>query len=114
MTSEYLFRHSDNELLRMVALDGKPLAQAVGTSGCRSTGKQLIEYHELPQPGERRAAVPPGALVQPTRPHGPKPDTSAHGSSGVWLKTSATSPPRPPSRIDPPAKWIFASELGNS
>ena len=51
MTSEYLFRHSDNELLHwMVALDGKPLASGEVPLDVAPQGKQLIELPELPQP----------------------------------------------------------------
>ncbi len=51
VTSEYLFRHSDNELLHwMVALDGKPLASGEVPLDVAPQGKQLIELPELPQP----------------------------------------------------------------
>lgn len=51
MTSEYLFRHSDNELLRwMVALDGKLLTSGEVPLDVAPQGKQLIELPELPQP----------------------------------------------------------------
>ena len=51
VTSEYLFRHSDNELLHwMVALDGKPLASGEVPLDAAPQGKQLIELPELPQP----------------------------------------------------------------
>ncbi len=57
VTSEYLFRHSDNELLHwMVALDGKPLASGEVPLDVAPQGKQLIELPELPQP-ERRATL---------------------------------------------------------
>ncbi|WP_259676725.1 beta-galactosidase domain 4-containing protein, partial [Staphylococcus aureus] len=48
---QYLFRHSDNELLHwMVALDGKPLASGEVPLDVAPQGKQLIELPELPQP----------------------------------------------------------------
>ena len=51
VTSEYLFRHSDNEFLHwMVALDGKPLASGEVPLDVGPQGKQLIELPELPQP----------------------------------------------------------------
>ncbi|HBW2756505.1 beta-galactosidase, partial [Klebsiella pasteurii] len=51
VTSEYLFRHSDNELLHwMVALDGKPLASGEVPLDVAPQGKQLIELPGLPQP----------------------------------------------------------------
>ncbi|EOZ2968871.1 TPA: beta-galactosidase, partial [Klebsiella pneumoniae] len=51
VTSEYLFRHSDNELLRwMVALDGKLLTSGEVPLDVAPQGKQLIELPELPQP----------------------------------------------------------------
>lgn len=51
MTSEYLFRHSDNELLHWsVALDGKPLASGEMPLDVAPQDKQLIELPELPQP----------------------------------------------------------------
>ena len=51
VTSEYLFRHSDNELLHwMVALDGKPLASGEVPMNVAPQGKQVIELPELPQP----------------------------------------------------------------
>ncbi|HBC6592139.1 TPA: DUF4981 domain-containing protein, partial [Klebsiella oxytoca] len=47
----YLFRHSDNELLRwMVALDGKLLTSGEVPLDVAPQGKQLIELPELPQP----------------------------------------------------------------
>ncbi len=50
MTSEYLFRHSDNELLHwIVALDGKPLASGEVPLDVAPQGKQLIELPGLPQ-----------------------------------------------------------------
>ncbi len=53
VTSEYLFRHSDNELLHwMVALDGKPLASGEVPLDVAPQGKQLIE---LPDYRSRRA-----------------------------------------------------------
>ncbi|EFE1127516.1 TPA: beta-galactosidase [Escherichia coli] len=51
VTSEYLFRHSDNELLHWsVALDGKPLASGEVPLDVAPQDKQLIELPELPQP----------------------------------------------------------------
>ncbi len=51
VTSEYLFRHSDNELLHWsVALDGKPLASGEMPLDVAPQDKQLIELPELPQP----------------------------------------------------------------
>ncbi|PAT22417.1 beta-galactosidase, partial [Klebsiella quasipneumoniae] len=51
VTSEYLFRHSDNELLRwMVALDGKLLTSGEVPLDVAPQSKQLIELPELPQP----------------------------------------------------------------
>ncbi len=51
VTSEYLFRHSDNELLHWtVALDGKPLASGEVPLDVAPQGKQLIELPGLPQP----------------------------------------------------------------
>ena len=51
VTSEYLFRHSDNELLHWtVALDGKPLASGEVPLDVAPQGKQVIELPVLPQP----------------------------------------------------------------
>ncbi|MCZ8856400.1 beta-galactosidase [Escherichia albertii] len=51
VTSEYLFRHSDNEILHWsVALDGNPLANGETPLNIGPQGKQLIELPELPQP----------------------------------------------------------------
>lgn len=50
VTSEYLFHHSDNELLHWtVALDGKPLASGEVPLDVAPQGKQVIELPELPR-----------------------------------------------------------------
>ena len=61
MTSEYLFRHSDNELLHwMVALDGKPLASGEVPLDVAPQGKQLIELRTTAAE-ERRTTLANGS-----------------------------------------------------
>ncbi len=50
VVSEYLFRHSDNEVLHWsLALDGKPLASGVTTLDIPPQGRQVITLPERPQ-----------------------------------------------------------------
>nr|AMK07522.1 beta-galactosidase [Klebsiella sp. T17-2] len=51
VTSEYLFRHSDNEVLHWsLALDGNPLASGVVTLDIPPQGRQVIALPEFPKP----------------------------------------------------------------
>ncbi|WP_172729006.1 beta-galactosidase [Kluyvera cryocrescens] len=50
VVSEYLFRHSDNEVLHWsLALDGKPLASGVTTLDISPQGRQIITLPEFPK-----------------------------------------------------------------
>lgn len=51
VTSEYLFRHSDNEVLHWsLMLDGNPLASGVATLDIPPQGRQIIALPDLPKP----------------------------------------------------------------
>ncbi|CAM3369981.1 Beta-galactosidase [Klebsiella spallanzanii] len=51
VTSEYLFRHSDNEVLHWsLALDGNPLASGVATLDIPPQGRQVIALPDFPKP----------------------------------------------------------------
>ncbi|MDG1640668.1 beta-galactosidase [Klebsiella huaxiensis] len=51
VTSEYLFRHSDNEVLHWsLMLDGYPLASGVATLDIPPQGRQIIALPDLPKP----------------------------------------------------------------
>lgn len=51
VTSEYLFRHSDNEILHWtLALDGNPIATGEVTLDIAPQGRQLITLPEIAQP----------------------------------------------------------------
>ncbi|MBA7844055.1 beta-galactosidase [Klebsiella sp. RHBSTW-00484] len=51
VTSEYLFRHSDNEVLHWsLALDGNPLASGVVTLDIPPQGRQVIALPDFPKP----------------------------------------------------------------
>ncbi len=90
VTSEYLFRHSDNELLHwMVALDGKPLASGEVPLDVAPQGKQLIELPELPQPESAGQLWLTVHVVQPNATTWSAAGHISAGSSGVWRKTSA-------------------------
>ena len=104
VTSEYLFRHSDNELLHwMVALDGKPLASGEVPLDVAPQGKQLIELPELPQPGERRATLAHSTRSATERePHwsGSRAHQRLAAVASGGKPQCDASPPRPtPSRI---------------
>ncbi len=69
VTSEYLFRHSDNELLHwMVALDGKPLASGEVPLDVAPQGKQLIELRTTAAE-ERRTTLANGSRSATERDH---------------------------------------------
>lgn len=89
VTSEYLFRHSDNELLHwMVALDGKPLASGEVPLDAAPQGKQLIELPELPQPESAGQLWLTVRVVQPNATAWSEAGHISARSSGVWRKTS--------------------------
>lgn len=52
VTSEYLFRHSDNEIMHwLLALDGKPLATGEVTLDIAPQGRQIIDVPDLSELG---------------------------------------------------------------
>lgn len=97
MTSEYLFRHSDNEFLHWsVALDGKSLASGEVPLDVSPQGKQLIELPELPQPESAGQLWLTVRVVQPNATA-----WSEAGHISAWQQwrlaenLSVTLPPRP-------------------
>lgn len=101
VTSEYLFRHSDNELLHWtVALDGKPLASGEVPLDVAPQGKQVIELPELPRLESTGQLWLTVHVVQPNATA-----WSEAGHISAWQQwrlaenLSVTLPPRPtPSR----------------
>ena len=94
MTSEYLFRHSDNELLHwMVALDGKPLASGEVPLDVAPQGKQLIELPELPQPESAGQLWLTVRVVQP--------NATAWSEAGHISSTAAVASGGKPQRDTP-------------
>ena len=89
VTSEYLFRHSDNELLHWtVALDGKPLASGEVPLDVAPQGKQLIELRTTAA-GERRTTLAHSTRSATERDRMVRSRNISAGSSGVWRQTSA-------------------------
>ncbi len=87
VTSEYLFRHSDNEILHWtLALDGNPVATGEVTLDIAPQGRQRITLPDIAQPDAAGQLWLTVRVEQPQATACRLPDTSAPGSSGRWRK----------------------------
>ncbi len=90
VTSEYLFRRSDNEVLHWsIAQDGNPLAAGEIVLDIAPQGRQVITLPDVPMPETAGQLWLTVRVEQPQAPRGQTPGTSAPGSNGSFKRSSA-------------------------